>query len=468
METYPIKFFLLNKNELVYEVLIRGEEPASTVLELRKQINKLTPIIPTSDICESGIEPDVDISGASTSLSELLSRVKSLEDKFDNNLFERTRALCNHLYHRIKRLDGSDSKYADKIKSLTKHITALSAKLDAINKSANPSSCEPVAEVVHSIASSDVPSNVSIHCDRSHISDLQKLKYNGKSCVHAFIQRVREYSTARNISSSKLLAYATEIFTGDALHWYRSIRTSVSTWEELVAVLVQDFSQFDYDYRLLSEIRQRTQGDTETITIYFAKMKELFSRLSKDISEQEKLEILLHNIRPCYASVLASNSSTINSIDSLKTISKNFERIQSLTSQFKEPPRITGETLAPDLAFSKFNEHNLNKPKFYNRYNNKYNKNPDNNSSYTKTNFKNQHFNNNSYNFNKKPNTSVAAITQPSSSNIKTVFCPRCRNSDHPLSQCKANRYPICFKCGTKDVKYPNCPNCHSKSNSKN
>ncbi|CAH2095715.1 unnamed protein product [Euphydryas editha] len=32
METYPIKFFLLNKNELTYEVLIRGEEPASTVL----------------------------------------------------------------------------------------------------------------------------------------------------------------------------------------------------------------------------------------------------------------------------------------------------------------------------------------------------------------------------------------------------------------------------------------------------
>lgn len=467
METYPIKFFLLNKNELVYEVLIRGEEPASTVLELRKQINKLTPIIPTSDICESGIEPDVDISGASISLSELLSRVKNLEDKFDNNLFERTRALCNHLYHRIKRLDVSDTKYADKIKSLIKHITTLSSKLDTINKSANPTSCEPVVDVVHQIPPSDNPPHVSIHCDRSHISDLQKLKYNGKSCVHAFIQRVKEYSTARNIPSSKLLAYATEIFTGDALHWYRSIRTSVSTWDELVAVLVEDFSQFDYDYRLLSEIRQRTQGDSETITIYFAKMIELFSRLSKGISEQEKLEILLHNIRPCYASVLASNSSSINSIDSLKTICKNFEKIQSITSQFKEPPRVTGETLAPDLAFSKFNESNSNKTKFNNQHRyNKYN-NPDNNSPYTKTNFKNQHPNNNFYHFNKKPNTSISAISQ-TSSNTKTVFCPRCRNSDHPLSQCNANRYPICFKCGTKNVKYPDCPKCHTISNSKN
>ncbi|KAL0870233.1 hypothetical protein ABMA27_005266 [Loxostege sticticalis] len=319
MATYPIKFFLLNKTELTYEVLIRGEEPASTVLELRKQINKLTPLIPTSDICESGLDPETDIDGVTTSLSELSSRTKSLEEKFDNNLLQRTIALSNHLYHRIKRIDCSDTKIADKVKVAFKTLNTFMNKINMINKSDEPV-CEPVEVVPQSTLTSDKDPNVPVHCDRSHINDLQKIKFNGKSCVHAFKQRVEEYRTARNISSSKLLSYATEIFTGDALHWYRSIKSSVTTWDELVALLIEDFSQFDFDYRLLSEIRNRTQGDTENITIYFAKMTELFSRLTNKISEQEKLSILMHNIRPCYASVLASNTSSIDTIENLKMV----------------------------------------------------------------------------------------------------------------------------------------------------
>ncbi|KAL4719114.1 hypothetical protein ACJJTC_000460, partial [Scirpophaga incertulas] len=145
MGTHPIKFFLLNKNELTYEVLIRGEEPASTVLELRKQINKLTPLIPTDDICKSGIEPEEDIAGLHISFVELTSQVKLLEEKYDPNIFERTRALYNHLYHRIKRIDCSDSKYAEKVKHASKNLLSLMNKLNAIQKPSH-SNFEPVAE----------------------------------------------------------------------------------------------------------------------------------------------------------------------------------------------------------------------------------------------------------------------------------------------------------------------------------
>lgn len=460
METYPIKFFLLNKNELTYEVLIRGEEPAPTVLGLRKQINKLTPIIPTSDICESGIDPELDIAAANTSLSELISRVKILEEKYDLNLFERTKALCNHLYHRIKRMDYSDAKYSEKYKSLSKSLSSLINKINYIGRSANPTtSCE---SVVNSQAVAESVSNLSIYCDHTHLNELQKIKYNGKSCVHGFIQRVSEYSSARNISSTKLLSYATELFTDDALHWYRSIKSSVNTWEELVALLTEDFSHFDHDYRLLSEIRNRTQGVNENITIYIAKMTELFSRLTKSISEQEKLDILKHNIRPCYFSVLASNSSSINNIENLKTLCRNYEKIKDLTSQFREPPEVSSDTLAPDLAYSKFSDLHINKFNYYHQ--NKYNKHRTyNNDTYNKYKYKNQH--NNSSNYNHKYSSKIYAI---STSNRKQNYCPRCRNFEHSLSQCKADRFPICFKCGTKNVKYPDCTKCHLKQNAKN
>lgn len=473
MGTHPIKFFLLNKHELNYEVLIRGEEPAPTVLGLRKQINKLTPIIPTSDIYQSGIEPDTDISGASASLNELVVRLKSLEEKYDPNLFERTRALACHVHHRIKRIDSAETSHIDKVKSLSKHLTTLFNKINNIAKSGNINvNTDPTGDVGQSSSSVfDLPV-ISVNCDRSHISELQKIKFDGKSCVHAFVQRVNEFSTARNIPYSKLLTYAAEVFTGDALHWYRSIQSTVTTWDELVALLIEDFSLFDYDYRLLSEIRNRTQGDSENITIYFAKMSELFSRLTRNISEQDKLEILMHNIRPCYSGVLASNSSSINSIENLKMLCRNYERIQSLTSQFKEPPRVSADTLAPDLAFSRFSEPSTSRCNVNNhfkysvgKYPNYNNSKQTNNSTYNKNNY--QSSNSSFYNKMPKYNSIVASINA-SSSNTKQVYCPRCRNYDHSLSECKADRFPICFKCGTKNVKHPDCPNCHPKSNSKN
>lgn len=459
MEAYPIKFFLLNKNELSYEVLIRGEEPASTVLGLRKQINKLTSIIPTTDVCESGIDPEVDITGALTSLSELLSRVKNLEEKFDLNLFERTRALCHHLFHRIKRIDCSDAKYSDKIKSLTKNFSPLLNKINMLGKSSNPTTS---SESLASFQPTMEPTNLSMHCDHQHLSGLQKIKFNGRTCVHEFVQRVSEYSSVRNIPSSKLLTFATELFTGDALHWYRSVSSSVNSWDELVTLLKEDFSHFDHDYRLMSEIRNRTQGDSENITIYLAKMSELFSRLTRTIPEQDKLDILLHNIRPCYSGVLASNSSSITTIDNLRTLCRNYEKIKCLTSQFKEPPRISSDTLAPDLAYSTSSDYNSNKPNYYLQ---KYNNNTKN-YNFNKFNYKNQN-NNSSFNIKHKERPTVSAIST-SDPKGKQSYCPRCRTAEHSLSQCKADRFPICFKCGTMNVIYPNCTKCHSRQNQKN
>ncbi|CAH2095716.1 unnamed protein product [Euphydryas editha] len=269
-------------------------------------------------------------------------------------------------------------------------------KVNMIGKSSNPStSSEPTA-------------SLQTTSEFSHLSGLQKIKFNGKTCVHEFLQRVREYSSVRNIPSSKILTFATELFTGDALHWYRSIGSSVNSWDELVTLLKEDFSHFDHDYRLMSEIRNRTQGDSENITIYLAKMSELFSRLTKTISEQEKLDILLHNIRPCYSGVLASNSSSITTIDNLRTLCRNFEKIKCLTSQFKEPPRISSVTLAPDLAYSKSSDYNFNKANYY--LNNKYNNNSKN-YNYNKFNYKNQG-NNSSFNIKHKEVPAVSAGLQ--------------------------------------------------------
>lgn len=80
--------------------------------------------------------------------------------------------------------------------------------------------------------------------------------------------------------------------------------------------------------------------------------------------EEEKLEILLHNIRPCFSAIVAA--SVVATVDALKISCRNYERIKSRTDNFKEPPAASSATLAPEFAYCKRKEaaNNSDKPKY--------------------------------------------------------------------------------------------------------
>lgn len=425
---YPIKFLSLQKSELEYEVLIRGETPANTVDDLRKQISKLGPLFLSEDILDCPLKISQDLKG----ISDVLSKVKSLLDsKPDKNAVLRAQNYLHHIYHRLNRL-VCDDQYRDAYDALASEFRELFNRHNLLKDTAVDSLLASSSTCPSNQPASD-PLNINVTCERGVTSELTKIKFDGKSCVRSFVQRISEFSKARNISSSKVLTYATELFTGDALHWYRGVQDSISDWDELVSILKNDFSQADYDYRLLSEIRARTQGETENITIYLSIMSGLFSRLSKSLSDEDKLEILLHNVRPCYASTLASVAN-INSIDVLRSSCRNYENIQARLAGFREPPKATSDTMAPEFAYS---GHPSQKPSV------------SNNISLSKNNFDN---NSNRY---------VHAM----SPTPKTLYCPRCRNNTHNLRQCKANKDKIlCFVCGHEGVKTPQCPTCNKKN----
>lgn len=76
----------------------------------------------------------------------------------------------------------------------------------------------------------------------------------------------------------------------------------------------------------------------------------MFSRLGKAMNDEDKLEILLHNIRPCYASTLSSVNE-IKNIEQLKGLCQNYENIQSRLTQFHEPPKMSADTVAPEFVY---------------------------------------------------------------------------------------------------------------------
>ncbi|CAH2249835.1 jg6096 [Pararge aegeria aegeria] len=390
---------------------------------------------------ESYLEPSEDLKCVKESLTKASNNLSTLKTKFDKNLYLRTETLLNHLYHRVNRISQTPDT-VDLYKSTHIHFKSLYRDMLGL---------KPQASQELSDKQSD-STILSVTCERNLISEISKIKYSGKTCVRAFIQKVEEFVTSRSITYDKLLTFAYEIFTEDALHWYRCVKDNATSWNELVLLLKQDFGSQDYDYRLLAEIRSRTQGESENIAVYLSIMHGMFSRLGKKISDEDKLEILLHNIRPCYASTLAS-AKEISDVEQLKTLCRNYETIQSRLTQFHEPPKVTSDTVAPEFAYASTSSANTTYKyaKLFNNY-----------KSYP------FNFNQTYKNQSNKNLPAVAAVSANVAEEKRQVYCPRCRSETHSLRQCTKPRFLICFKCGKKDVRYPDCPECHSNNQQKN
>lgn len=445
-----IKYLQLTKPELIYEIRIRAEEPKDTVQELRQQIAKLSIKFPAEDILDSCYEITEDIIGIKHTLAKTAINLASLKEDPENHLLQRTHTYLNHVYHRLNRIAPTETaEQKTLLKEAREFYKEQWEKLQVIFVSLGRSdpapdvdallddpkaTCKP--SVDSQLPPCDFAHNIKVSCDRL-TSDISRIKYDGKSCVRSFITRVEEFRIAKDISEGKMLKLATEIFTVDALHWYRSVKDTIVSWSGLLELLKEDFDAVDFDYRMLSEIRNRSQGSSESITIYLAIMHGMFSKLSRKLSEQDQLEIILHNIRPCYSSVL-STCPNLTSITSLRNLCRNYEQIKARTDDFKEPPSVSSSTLAPEYAYQVRKDVSRSISK----------------TPQTQTGANNTHQRpayNRPYN--------VSAIRDD-------VYCYRCRVNTHTMRQCTAERTIKCFRCGLKDYRAPDCPKCNPKVNS--
>lgn len=416
---YEIKFLSLQKPELAYEILIRGGTPADSVAEMRKQIVKLAPDYPSEDILVSGFDVAVDLKEVCESIIKAESNIKTYNSKQDSSLLNRTGILICHIYHRLSRIEPDSQRTVSLLDDYKQRFQVLHDFVSMASKS-NSVRGEPLKEDGNSQQGNAV-THISVSCERDFSNDFNKLKFNGETCVREFIQRVDEFITARNIPFSRIFSMATEIFTDKALHWFRFVKDGITSWEELRRQLKQDFDRPDFDRNFKKEIEARTQGINENITIYISVMAGMFSRLSRPLSEEEKLDIILHNIRPCYANIIAS-AGEIKDISTLQTLCKTYENVKSRYSSFREPPQSTTDTMAPEFAYQKLGSNSLSP---------------------------------NSNNFNKNNRSYVHAMS------AKVKFCPRCRVDTHNLRNCTAERKLVCFRCGKPNFRFHDCPDCN-------
>lgn len=424
MAERAINFLSLQKAELEYEVSLRGHKPADSVAELRKQIAVLSKEYPSDAMLCSHLPPSEDIEGVQTSLEKSLLNLKTLKSKYNRNLFLRTEGLLNQIYYRLDRIqfDEDDDETLESILSeCRENFESQMSDLKSLAPESDVSAVKINANDLEKCI------NITIDQNKSMVPNFATIKYDGKTCVRSFLQKLDEFVKSRGIGYEKVLSFGHEIFTGEALPWFRSIRRQVKDWSQVAEALIADFSPKNFDAQFLSQIRSRLQGKDEKICIYLAVMDCMFSRLTKPLSEDEKLEILSGNILPCYANVLASAGEIFN-IDNLKEVCQKYERVQTQFFKRSEPSSRNCIPLATEFVYRGESSapSNFEKSKPLNNFQN------------TK-----------SY---------VSAVAS------KDVYCPRCRNNTHSLKTCTQPRDIVCFKCGKKGVRTPDCTKCNPKN----
>lgn len=441
-----INYDLLNKNELLYEVAARLEEPASTLFKLKKQILSL--ISTTSEsILDSPFSVEDDLNQSEVSLDYLKTKFTSLEAG-NSKFLKKIISITNHLFYRLERIDiDVATNFSEKFSELKERFSlfelCLKPFLETEENAEGSQTCtdqenlhqspEPNALPIPSSTPFPQPSslqNVTVVQSGNLFNDIRKFSYNGKTCPRSFLSRLEEFRITRNLPKSKLIEYGFELFSGDALHWFRfqKNRSPNITWDELSALLVENFLTSDYDEKLIQAIRDRTQGLDESLIIYISIMSSMFSRLTTKLSEDDQLKILLKNIRPSYS--LFVNPKEVNSIDSLLSAGRLYERFLDKDKNFKEPN--IGSTTFSEFNYKPWNpvpsSSNSNRP---------------------------------------APPNKVNALNDTPAKTC-TYYCVRCRTSGHSLRNCSQPRFLICFKCGLKGYITRDCPKCNNLPSTSN
>ncbi|XP_063826599.1 uncharacterized protein LOC135076076 [Ostrinia nubilalis] len=415
MDTKTVYYHSLLRDELIYEITVRSESPEDTVPKMKKQLKSLCSEFSPEEIIDEELKPSVELPNISGKLKELQSHLDNFKKTKERYQLTRSKALYCHLLHRLDRLAAcKESVDAAIHASLKQKLNMCLSVLEGFvtNKSDGESSSNLQSDDCRETVVVDQSSKVNILN--------WNIKFSVDSSVHSFLELVNERATAFGVSDSVLFKSAFCFFHDQTLLWYRGVKDQVSSWKELSELLVEEFAPADYDYRLIGEIRSRTQGQDEPTHIYFAIMNGMFSRLKRPFSEQDKIEILLHNIRPIYAELLALHD--FDTVADLKDKCRKIEVRRQQTSTFNEPS-----------------------------------KQPCMNPEYT---------------YKGKSPKPVTAVTQPPFSDSKPtsnkkLLCLKCKANTHSTKYCTDKRL-LCFKCGEVGYTTKNCAKCKSATNSKN
>lgn len=236
--------------------------------------------------------------------------------------------------------------------------------------------------------------------------------------LYSFLERVEELAVARNISKAELFNSASDLFIGKAHTWLRANQLNFNNWDELISAIKTELLPSEYDDQLWNEIKKRTQGKNESISIYISVMETLFKRLTVYPEEQKRIKIIREGLLPDFQILLALTD--IFTIEELKIKGRRIEEINWSKNNYVPPPRKS-ELIEPNLAYVE-------------------------SATSSVASFDNQRP------CQRKVNTILSAS--------KHITCFNCKEKNHTFRNCTLPKNKFCFKCGESNCTIKTCKKC--------
>lgn len=427
-------------DELNYELRIRGIVTTRDIAQKRKILARALEKDRSRNLELS--DPEFDYNTERDAINSTLDSIGTLIGDFEgpptDSSFKRIKSRLTHITERVKRmpipLDMKEEAATFKNESYASCLeleAKLYERITSDNASVNleTSMVQPQVQLVPTPSTSS-PKSVPVY--KWNVKFDGELRSGG---VNAFLERVDELAYARGVSKADLFLSSVDLFSGKALIWYRSVKNSVRDWDSLVALLKQQFLPSDYDDQLWDEIKARTQGRNESVTIFIAVMEALFGRLARPPCEFTRVKFIKQNLLPQYISHLAL--SDIDTVAELSKFCRKLEEAASMKNRQRLPQtRLLTNTLEPELAY--LDSESLPSTSSGN-FNKKYPR-----RSYF-------------HNSRKERYTSGHQISEVSSNNSKSVVCWNCRQPNHTYTNCRQKRSVFCYKCGKPNVTAATC-----------
>lgn len=448
----------LLSDELSYELMIRGLPTSGTVTEKRVRLRSCLRAErdgdpPSPPDCPLMPEAELDI------CQKKLSQLKTMIENFDvdnyQNEYMRIGSRLTHVHKRLGRVTDStvQNECAGLNRECERYIRELRLKFTSeasatllaeqesaqteeeydatpeatsrLNESVTQDAAAPAETIEVRLARALEQISCNLACAPARTAPTRppfplhkwNVTYDGGPGLSNFLERIDELSSARGVTRQQLFASAVEFFSGAALTWFRANKGTIHSWSELTTALKNTFLPADYDFSLWDEIRNRTQGTEEKVSIFIANMEGLFHRLSNRPAETERLTYIRRNLLPYLQQRLGLQP--IPTVAELDRTCRLLEDIQQRTQHFRGPPSAS-QALEPDLAYHR-----------------------------------------------PRTSTRVAALdSEPG--NIEAVGQPqrtplRCWNCDqcgHRSADCTAAKRRHCYRCGKPNVTTRNCPKC--------
>lgn len=357
----------LVKEELQYELRIRGIPADDIVKNLRVAVRQAIKKEAQGEELDETVVYPFSFEEDATAIRAGALLIEKLIDAFGLSPAKETAfTIETKLTHYVNRADKSIPVSVDEEVLKTQYTVNLAVLMSRyqllITKSANGKVNLAISEPAEIEQNVLAPSTSAIKNEpiknivvKSTPVAKWGLKFSGEPrsiSISAFLERVNELIIARKVDPAQLLDEAIDLFASKALIWFRANKSRVNSWFELVDLLNQEFRPIDYDDRLLDEIKRRTQGSDETMSIYVSVMKTMFARLLESLTEDKQLRIVLRNLTPFYQNQLGLT--VVTSFDQLLACGRTIEERRFAIESYVPPTRKKND-LEADLAYLNLN-----------------------------------------------------------------------------------------------------------------